>query len=641
MVQFLFRIKNICNYLVIHSQSIFLHEKLLHILLQKIQNTSMASKNYVLMLGLISLLSTASYAQTDTTGSKPGTDTTTTAGSQTDTTTGAGMGTDTTANSNPAAMTPDTTTQGSTTPSTMTPDSTTPATSTQGMTSTPTMGEGTGTSTTLSGDAGYDWRDSSKIPTRRLPQQSQFLNNEYPYPAKPRSMWELGFSAGNSMIFGDIKSKADIGGGITLRKALSHTFSYRLGYFGSYNQGYGSGYQVLTDKIPYQNWTHMGALDFIFSLNPNSHYRGNPKTNIYVLAGYSLVAAKVYTKLPTGGTQIDNGYGTFYAYNQPNNSSGLFPGINTFGGNEVNGRKGWSLFNAASAGAGIAFKLSKKINIGVEQRFTAGSYDFLDGYRGGKTNDFYSFTSARLNINLGNSGLRVEPLWWLNGNNFVYNELNRPQHMKIPTPVLPDADGDGVTDQFDMEPNTPSGAPVDARGVAKDSDGDGVPDYKDKELLTPQKCFPVDADGVGNCPEPACCTELRNRIDSGLVAGGNCGLSNLPSVQFRSGRATLSKDAMGLLESAATQIKGSPNCKVKVIGHMGTGESSKRAQQLSWDRVNTVIRYLVEKQGISEDRLIFSYQDQGEGDANTVDLVGTTESGPNTVPAPHPNLKGK
>ena len=87
--------------------------------------------------------------------------------------------------------------------------------------------------------------------------------------------------------------------------------------------------------------------------------------------------------------------------------------------------------------------------------------------------------------------------------------------MKLPTPVLPDADGDGVTDQFDMEPNTPAGVPVDVRGVAKDTDGDGVPDYKDKELLTPQKCFPVDADGVGNCPEPACCTELRNRIDSG------------------------------------------------------------------------------------------------------------------------------
>ena len=593
----------------------------------------MASKNYVLMLGLLSLLSTASFAQTDTT--RPA-QTDTTQPAQTDTTTMqqpaqtdttmqsavSGSGTDTTSNATP----------------TQNPAATTPTT-----TSNQVSSGNPGMSANAMGDAGYDFRDSSKIPTRRLPQQTEFLNNQYPYPAKPRSMWELGFSAGNSMIFGDIKSKADVGGGITLRKALSHTFSYRLGYFGSYNQGYGSGYQELTGKVPYQNWTHMGALDLIVSLNPNSHYRGNPKTNIYVFGGYSLVAAKVFTKLRTGGTQIDNGYGTFYAYNQPNNQSGLFPGIETFGGKKINGRKGYSLLNAASAGGGIAFKVSKKINIGFEQRFTAGSYDFLDGYRGGKTNDFYSFTSARLNINLGNSSLRVEPLWWLNGNNYVYNELNRPQHMKIPTPVLPDADGDGVTDQFDREPNTPTGAPVDVNGVSRDSDADGVPDYKDKELLTPQKCFPVDADGVGNCPEPACCTELRNRIDSGLVAGngGNCGLTNLPSVQFKAGGATLSKDATALLESAATQIKGSPNCRVRVVGHTGAGESSKRAQQLSWDRVNTVIRYLVEKQGISEDRFIFSYQDQGEGDVNTVDLAGTTESGPNTVPAPHPNLKRK
>ncbi len=607
----------------------------------------MATKNYVLMLGLISLLSTATFAQdttnpapTDTTSSPAQTDTTTSPAQVDTATRPAQMDTATTPAQMDTATTPaliDT----ATTPAQMdTAQNAVPGNSTNPSSSTTPMNNSdAGMYQVTGGDAGYDWRDSTKIPTRRLPQQTEFMNNQYPYPAKPRSMWELGFSAGNSMIFGDIKSKADLGGGITLRKAMSHTFSYRLGYFGSYNQGYGSGYQALTGKIPYQNWTHMGALDFIVSLNPNSHYRGNPKTNVYVLAGYSLVAAKVFTRAANGGTQIDNNYNTFYGGNQANNQSGLFPGIETFGGIEVADRKGWSLLNAASAGAGVAVKLSKKINIGIEQRFTAGSYDQLDGYRGGKTNDFYSFTSARLNINLGNSGLRVEPLWWLNANNFIYNELNRPQHMKIPTPVLPDADGDGVTDQFDMEPNTPAGAPVDARGVSRDSDGDGVPDYKDKELLTPQKCFPVDADGVGNCPEPACCTELRNRIDSGLVAGGNCGLTNLPSVQFRGGRATLSSDATALLESAATQIKGSPNCRVKVIGHMGSGESSKRAQQLSWDRVNTVIRYLVEKQGISEDRLIFSYKDQGEGDANTVDLEGTTETGPSTVPAPHPNLQ--
>jgi len=485
-------------------------------------------------------------------------------------------------------------------------------------------------------DAGYDWRDSSKIATSKLPQQSEFLNNQYPYPAQPRSQWELGFSAGPSVIVSDIKGKVDLGGGISVRKAFSHTFSLRAGYFGSYNQGYPSGYQESIGRRAFQNWTHMGGLDLIASLNPNSHYRGNPKTNIYVLGGLNLIATKVYFRNPgaPGATHIDNAYEVFYGLGNANVRSGTIGTVGNFEAAE-NGRKGWTLLGGASAGGGIAFKLNNKVNIALEQRFTFVPWDYLDGIKAGSANDVYSYSSARLNINLGSPAKRVQPLWWLNGNNFIYNELNRPQHMKIPTPVLPDADGDGVTDQFDMEPNTPAGAPVDVRGVAKDSDGDGVPDYKDKELLTQQKCFPVDADGVGNCPEPACCTELRNRIDSGLVAGGNCGLSTLPSITFTAGRASLTKNTTPLLESAAAQIKAAPNCRVRVVGH---GASDKRAQQLSWDRVNAVIRYLVEKQGISEDRFIFSYG-EGEGDPNTVDLIGTTETGPNTVPAPHPNLQ--
>jgi outer membrane protein OmpA-like peptidoglycan-associated protein len=490
-------------------------------------------------------------------------------------------------------------------------------------------------------DAGYDWRDSSKIPTKNLPQQSEFLNNQDPYPAKPRSMWELGISAGNTMIMGDVRADANLGGSISLRKALSHTFSLRGNYIGGFSKGSPSNYRrQVGGQRSFRGKTHMLGLDLITSLNPASHYRGNPKTNWYVLAGLDLMLHRV--DFDGGGNQEYGGrpYSIFYGILRqgvsPNSQNGL---IRTMLGAEVNGRKGWALMPGGSLGAGFALKLSRKVNLGLEQRFTYVPYDYLDAYQGGRSNDIFSFTSARLNLNLGSSATRVEPLWWSNPNNFVYNEINRPSHMKLPPPVLPDADGDGVTDQFDMEPNTPAGVPVDVRGVAKDSDGDGVPDYKDKELLTPQKCFPVDADGVGNCPEPACCTELRNRIDSGLVGGGNCGLGNLPSVQFRSGSRTLSRDAMSILTSAATQIKESPNCRIRVIGHIGQGASSKRAQQLSWDRVNTVIRYLVEQQGISEDRFIFSYQEEGEGDPNTVDLMGTTETGPNTVPAPHPNLK--
>ena len=109
------------------------------------------------------------------------------------------------------------------------------------------------------------------------------------------------------------------------------------------------------------------------------------------------------------------------------------------------------------------------------------------------------------------------------------------------------------------------------------------------------------------------------------------GIGTAAAASFKGRSVTVSKDAQALLASAASQMRNNPNCKIAVIGY---GESSKAAQQLSWDRVNAVINYLVEKQGISSDRFIFRYGQSG-GDENTVDLKdGTGEEGPNAVPAP-------
>lgn len=226
----------------------------------------------------------------------------------------------------------------------------------------------------------------------------------------------------------------------------------------------------------------------------------------------------------------------------------------------------------------------------------------------------------------------VQPLYWVNPLNFVYSELNSPKRMKMPKVVLPDADGDGVADQFDKEPKTPAGAPVDSHGVSRDTDGDGVPDYKDKQLITPTECQPVDVNGVGKCPDPECCKNMA-------PAPVGCAIGNVPSVGFKRGSVALSTEAQSLLASTADRLKNNPTCKLFVMGY---AEASKASQQLSWDRVNAVITYLVEKQGIAAERLINKYG-QGDGDVNTVDFSATAEntSGPNTVPAPHPNLRSK
>lgn len=465
-------------------------------------------------------------------------------------------------------------------------------------------------------DWGWDWKDSSKIPTQRIPQYNEFLNNQYPYPAQPRDQWELGIGLGVPVLSGDLNAAAGFGATVTLRKALTHTFSVRpyISYYTNSGSGTGlintanlmGGGQTIAYK---DNSMHFGV-DLITSLNTISYYRGNPKVNFYLISGFEIFSTSLQQSLNGGA------YSSF----THDNTNGIQNNI------------------GVNLGAGVAFKISNKVNFAIESKGTFTNNDYLDTYSSpwGNTTDAWFYGGAKLNINLGNPAKRVQPLWWINPNNYAYNELNEPKHMKMPKVVLPDADGDGVTDQFDLEPNTPAGAPVDSHGVSKDTDGDGVPDYRDKEPLTPRNCFPVNNDGIGNCPEPACCKELRDQISNMKLAAAECTISDLPSIHFKSG-AKLSKDAEKLLAAAATKIKANPNCKVKVVGHP---TASKAAQQLSYERVSAVIKYLVEKEGIAESRFIFNY-DGGSGDASTIDLLGTTEDGPNTVPAPHPNLRSK
>lgn len=484
-------------------------------------------------------------------------------------------------------------------------------------------------------DWGWDWKDTSKVSVKHMPQHNEFLNNQYPYPAAPRNQWELGFGVGYAAVSGDVKSNGGFGATVSLRKALSNVFSFRTGLTGMWASGTPNAYGTAIGQSAYKNKTYQLNADILASLNTLSHYRGNPKSNIYLLGGYSLNAAEVFYKGAPGAQP--GGYNIFYGQTGPNGANSQNGTITTFGGTTINGRHAYALFHGLDLGFGVAFKMSKKVNIGIEQKwtFTMPGYDYLDAWKGGNnSNDYYSYTSVRLNVNIGNTSKRVEPLWWLNPYNFIYSELNSPKHMKMPKVVLPDADGDGVTDQFDLEPNTPKGAPVDSHGVSKDTDGDGVPDYKDKEVLTQKNCFPVNNDGIGSCPEPACCKEIKDMM-ANMKTAPECNIGNLPSVQFKK-NAKLTTAAEASLASAAAKINANPSCKVKVIGY---GASSKKAQQLSWERVNAVIKYLVEKQGVSENRLLFVYAQ--DGDANTVDLQGTTEDGPNSVPAPHPNLRSK
>ena len=85
--------------------------------------------------------------------------------------------------------------------------------------------------TSAESSSSYDIRDSSLIPSKRIPQHNEFLNNAYPFPAKPRNQWEIGVKGGLSSVSGDVRAKLPTWGfGIHARKALGYTFSLRLEY---------------------------------------------------------------------------------------------------------------------------------------------------------------------------------------------------------------------------------------------------------------------------------------------------------------------------------------------------------------------------------------------------------------------------
>ena len=527
------------------------------------------------------------------------------------------------------------------------------------------------------GTGSYDVMDSSVIPSKRLPQHTEFMAHNYAFPALPRNQWELGLKLGAFGVAGDVRNRfPGMGAGLHVRKALGYVFSLR-GEFG-FGTTKGMNFSPSTNFRKNTAWNSYAPGSSVFynyktsvydlsiqgvvSLNNVRFHKSKSGVNMYLFGG---VGAMMYdTKVDALNGSSNYNFGPILTKYGPagftyKNRKDIRADLkNLFDGSyettaerdglqpKLGNRPLKPMF---TTGAGLAFKLNNKLSLALENRFTMVKTDLLDGQQWQESDnnanaiataqtrdyDSYNFTSLGLNIAIGAKA--VEPLWWLNPLDYAYNEINKPRHMLLPKPVLDDKDGDGVTDQFDNEPNTPAGAPVDSHGVSRDTDGDGVPDYKDKELITPSQCQPVDADGVGKCPEPNCCQELRKLIEEGGV-GKKCNIGALPSISFKGKTVTLSNDAKALLAGVAQKIKDNSNCKVAVVGYCA---SSKSEQQLSWDRVNAIINYLVDKEGISADRFVFKYGQEG-GDCNTVDLMdGTGDEGPTTVPAPHPNLRRK
>ena len=490
----------------------------------------------------------------------------------------------------------------------------------------------------------YDVYDSSVIPAKRLPQQNEFWNNTYSFPAKPRNMWEIGASVGTLMVSGDVAAKIPtLGFEAHVRKALGYIFSLRLQYVNGTGKGQNwlaatnynknsawVGYNPAVDQVFYNYKTQVQDLGLqgIFTLNNIRFHK--KKTGLTMYAGVGIGATVYQTKV-NARDENNNPYTALFNGIQSGNyedrkdvldalKDGMDDTYETDAQNQGDRRPKLGDNTLKPSGTilgGLAFRLGKRVNLALEDRFTLIKDDLLDGQQwqeqpigdAALTSDFdsYNFLSLGLNFNLGAKS--VEPLWWLNPLDYAYDELRKQRELNK-NPHYDDTDGDGVLDALDREPNTPAGAPVDTHGVSQDTDGDGVPDYQDKQLITPTECQPVDADGVGKCPDPECC---KNIPVAG--AGGDCPC-DYPSLSFSGNSANLSADAKAMLATVASKMKLGAECAITVIGYPA---ASKASQAVCQKRLEAIKDYLEGTEGISADRVSIDCQVNG-GDKNTVDI---------------------
>jgi opacity protein-like surface antigen len=525
----------------------------------------------------------------------------------------------------------------------------------------------------------YDVLDSSYYPKFRRKQFKRYMDHQEIFPPKPRNQWEAGVGLGLYNVIGNVPTlmlwqKGGSGFNVNVRKSLGYIFSLRAQYI--YGVAKNLDRQATTSfDAPYTKFGYVPryyetpgnpatpvyrasrmeasqlSLDLMFNAYNINFHKARNSVSFFGFFGLGGLAYKTRINALDANYQPYN-FGTIVKdpnakYNtirkelQSKMDQSYESVADNGGGSKILDKK--TLDFAPSIGAGVQYKFNKKVNIQFEDRYTFPSDVYLDGSRFGKSlgntvsqgrsSEAVNYFSVSLNFNIQTQKKSVEPLYWINPLDHAYSELSYPRHMILPNPVLPDEDGDGITDQFDKCPKTPKGVAVDSHGCPLDTDNDGVPDYKDKQRITPTECQPVDADGVGKCPCPESCKDL---VDGNTNGGAHpCGKIGAGTLLFTE-KTHISTGMEAQLATLAAQMQANPNCKVVI---MGGGSGSKPKEQRSWEHVNAVIEYISDKHQIGRDRFIFRYGEVGDENIVTYRGANADESGPNNVPPPHPEIK--
>lgn len=151
---------------------------------------------------------------------------------------------------------------------------------------------------------------------------------------------------------------------------------------------------------------------------------------------------------------------------------------------------------------------------------------------------------------------------------------------KVKGPV--DSDGDGVVDSADACPDTPAGAPVDAKGCPLDGDGDGVFDYQDNCPATKPDVV-VDHRGCPKVLTETVTIELK--------------------VNFDTDSAVVKPEYFAEIKQVADFMAQYADTVVTVEGHTDDRGAASYNKALSQRRADAVRQVLIEQMGIGAARV--------------------------------------
>jgi outer membrane protein OmpA-like peptidoglycan-associated protein len=563
-------------------------------------------------------------------------------------------------------------------------------------------------------------------PSKKTNEKPLIKNDDNLFEKQKRA-WAVELHGGYPFLQSDIAPSFGVGYGLNIRKALGYAVSLRLDAVTGYatgqdyklngwsylqeNDGYNGKNNPKSDYYDsklkvYNNYkmtfTKVG-IEGIYNFNNLSFMSDRPRLSVYVFGGIGGLLYNTYVDALDAN-------GNMYNYESITRSNSysdrkttlkqlkqLQDGTYETAADGTNSQYGQKLFNKnftpiTTAGLGVGYKISNMIAAFAEVEYGFTGKDNLDGQRwfnpGVPTAqpDAWIYTNVGVSFKLSRS---KSISWYDNPLSVPYQTIldNKKKLQKLNDlgqkvddlskkvdtaqqqmdSLTADSDGDGVSNYFDNEDNTPAGAIVDGAGRTifyRNDNGDLVfndPNYSQKSGSMPDGT-PTAGNGdnangnangsnsgnnYGNNSSNGSVGDNGNSYGQGNTAnngsgktsgkkgkytfnkndpngktvifknngsnnnynynssgGTNTSIGFLPAVFFESNSAELRTASYSDLYEIARMLKNNPNAKVNVVGYTDYRNTEAYNKALGKRRAEAVVYALTKYFGVPTNQLV-------------------------------------